>query len=150
MSTPRSQKLAALLAVAWVIAQPTVRSPLLAGFWSLGRGEDGLAHSLAFEADAGHIDLVVSHAHEDDCVRSRRPLGSEATARPDLACCRASDHVVHLAADPAARETGQAQPTALQRAPLVVSSYAEALAPLARPAPLLGVTELLRTVVLRS
>ena len=91
MSRRRSQKLAALIAVAWAIAQPATRSPLLAGFWSLEHGEDDHTHSLALEADAGHLDLVVSHAHDEDCGRSDALPSLEPANRPDLACCRAAD-----------------------------------------------------------
>ena len=151
MSRPRSQKLAALIAVGWAIAQPATRSPLLAGFWSLGPDEDGPTHSLALAADAGHLDLVVSHAHEDDCGRSEVLPSLERANRPDLSCCRAADHVLHLGVDPPARETSShAGPSGLQRSPTAIASPAVALAPIARPAPLPGVTELLRTVVLRA
>jgi hypothetical protein len=150
MSRPRSQKLAALIAVAWAMAQPATRSPLLAGFWSLGHDEDGSPHSLALEADAGHLDLVVSHGHEADCGRSEVLPTFERADRPDLACCRATDHVLHLGVDPAARETSHAGQSGLQRSPTAIASPAVALAPIAWPAPLPGVTELLRTVVLRA
>jgi hypothetical protein len=150
MSRPRSQKLAALIAVAWAIAQPATRSPLLAGIWSLGTDEEGHAHSLALEADAGHLDLVVSHAHEEDCGRSEAQPSFERADRPDFACCRAADHVLHLGVDPAARETSHTGPSGLQRAPTAIASPASELAPIAWPAPLPGVSEHLRTVVLRA
>lgn len=149
MSRPRSQKLAALIAVAWALAEPATRSPLLAGFWSLGTDEDG-AHSLALEADAGHLDLVVSHAHEEDCGRSEALPSFERADRPDFACCRAADHVLHLGVDPAARETSHAGLSGLQRAPTAIACPAIELALVAWPAPLPGVPEHLRTVVLRA
>jgi hypothetical protein len=150
MSRPRSQKLAALIAVVWAIAQPATRSPLLAGVWTLGHAEDGLTHSLALEADAGHLDLVVSHAHADDCERSGALPSFERVDRPTLECCRAADHVLHLGIDPAARETSQAGLSGVQRAPTAIACLVAALTPIVRPAPLSGVTEHLRTVVLRA
>ena len=150
MTRPRSQKLAALIAVAWAIAQPATRSPLLASFWTLGAHADGLEHSLALEADAGHLDLVVSHAHADDCARSEVVSSTERANRPHLECCRANDHVVHLGVDPAARETSKAGLSVLQRAPTALACPVVALAPIAWLPPLPGVTEHLRTVVLRA
>ena len=149
----RNQTLAALLALAWVVLQPAERSLLLASAWSLGHEEDGHAHSIVLAADAGHFDLVVSHTHDDEGERAGafgHPEHADHAEHPTS--CKAADHVVHLAFDPAARETGRghASHAVPQRAPTASFAAAEAFAVRAWPAPHAGATELLRTVVLRS
>ena len=141
MKSSRNRKLAALLALSWVIAHPAVRAPLLLLALALDDHAAGHSFSLSLGEDARHFDLVLSHADA---------AGHE---HGDSPACAEDSHVVHLCGDLALREAGRRhEPDA---APALMLSFALPSSPVRvrssshRSATPVPTGDLLGTVVLR-
>jgi hypothetical protein len=125
------------------LLQPLLASGTLFGFLALAASHE---HALSVLADAGHVDLVLTHATRESGER-HHASEPHATVRTD------DSHVVHLASTDAAFDS-------MRRASHVPAPTASILPPLSwqprRAATLARRTEtparaspLLRTVVLR-
>lgn len=90
MKLPRSQSLAALVALACALVQPATGHAGIAISLALGP-VDGHEHAVSVEAGAGHLEIVISHGHPDD-----GPLADTGLAPEHASSCSEPDHVVHL------------------------------------------------------
>jgi hypothetical protein len=61
MKSSRNRKLAAFLALSWIVSHPTTRAPLFLIALALGHFAQGHSYSLSLGEDASHFDLVLSH-----------------------------------------------------------------------------------------
>lgn len=148
MTSFRTKSLTALVALACGLAQPATSHAGIAGTLALGHHDDGHTHAVSVEADSGHFDIVLSHAHAGDGTpidAGHGPVHSRSCSEPD--------HVVHLGnEEPSCRSTRPLEPDA---APLTAIPFE---LPIAEPharnlsrasAPQSSAASLLRTVVLR-
>jgi hypothetical protein len=86
----RSRALVALLALAIVGVQPLAGSPLAIRALAFLHGHE---HAVSVHADAGHVDLVLSHGEDHDHAHDGHPQAASPRSLAER------DHVVHLAGD---------------------------------------------------
>lgn len=96
MKLSRQRTFVAAVALAWVALAPATASPLVLSAFALAHGHE---HALTLMQDAGHVDLVLTHAADAGQGGALAPAREAPGASSS-----AGDHVVHLAGDPASRE----------------------------------------------
>jgi hypothetical protein len=142
------RKLAALLTLAGVGVQPATGSPLLVSALIVGIHASGHAHSVSIFSDAGHLDLVLSHAEGPDHEGDAAPHHEDQPTTTSE-----SDHVFHVASDNSARATPRSHRVSDAPAPAfaLAVSFAPVSISIFRPSsePRIRASGSLSTIVLR-